>query len=352
MGESIPENKESYWVGGIVSAIGLLLTGIHFIHGLREVSEEPTAIIYGVVVPLLVSLSVVVSGYWLAKRERHNVSYWRIIKWIGGGMATLMFWVFLLVQSQTAHGVTIDDVGFVLGMGATYGAAIGLLLGIYDIRINETTAEWKEKAQRLDEFAGIVSHDLRNPLNIAQGHVQMAEETGDLTHLEKADDAHHRMQAIISETLTLARQGEEALSLTPISLADTATQVWELIDTDDSELVVETDENIVADRNRLRALLENLFANAIQHNETPIEITVGMLDEDGFYVEDNGQGIPSELRERVFEGGFSTDGQSTGLGLAIVRAAVEAHDWSMQLTESNTGGARFEIRNVQVTENK
>ena len=76
-----------------------------------------------------------------------------------------------------------------------------------------------------------------------------------------------------------------------------------------------------------------------------VHVRVGGLD-DGFFVEDDGPGIPPEDRDIVFERGYSTGTSGTGFGLSIVREIVEAHGWTISATESASGGARFEIHEV------
>lgn len=73
-------------------------------------------------------------------------------------------------------------------------------------------------------------------------------------------------------------------------------------------------------------------------------IRVGPLDDvAGFYVADDGRGIPEDDRETVLEHGYSTAEEGTGLGLSIVTRIVDAHGWEIDVTESTSGGARFEI---------
>jgi signal transduction histidine kinase len=78
-----------------------------------------------------------------------------------------------------------------------------------------------------------------------------------------------------------------------------------------------------------------------------VTVTVGGLP-DGFFVADDGPGIPPEDRERVFETGYSTSAEGTGFGLRIVREVAQAHGWDVSVTESDGGGARFEIRGADV----
>ncbi len=108
----------------------------------------------------------------------------------------------------------------------------------------------------------------------------------------------------------------------------------------------DTSATAKADENRLRQLFGNLFRNAIEHGGNDVTITVGDLD-DGFYVADNGSGIPDEERDQVFEAGHTSAETGTGLGLSIVKEIADAHDWTVSATESSEGGARFEIIGVQ-----
>jgi signal transduction histidine kinase len=90
----------------------------------------------------------------------------------------------------------------------------------------------------------------------------------------------------------------------------------------------------------------NLFRNAVEHGGTDVSVRVGPL-EDGFYVEDDGPGIPEEERGSVLDAGYSTSEEDSGLGLAIVRQIAEAHGWELVVTEAEGGGARFEVRGAE-----
>jgi len=81
-------------------------------------------------------------------------------------------------------------------------------------------------------------------------------------------------------------------------------------------------------------------------DESDVMVTVGVLT-DGFYVEDDGPGIPPDRRDRVFDSGYTSAEDGTGLGLNIVERIVEAHGWEIAVTEGHDGGARFEITGVE-----
>jgi PAS domain S-box-containing protein len=204
----------------------------------------------------------------------------------------------------------------------------------------------EEKVERLDRFAGIVSHDLQNPLSVIQGRAELARETGDPEHFDAVQDAADRMEEMLSELLQLTREGDLVGELTEVELAAVARDVWTDCDMESATLAVESSAVLHADRDRLHELLVNLFENARDHGGSAVTVRVGALDgpdRRGFYVEDDGSGIPADDRGDVFEWGHTTTGDGTGFGLAIVAEIAEAHGWGIDVTESAAGGARFEV---------
>jgi signal transduction histidine kinase len=206
----------------------------------------------------------------------------------------------------------------------------------------------EDETENLREFASIVSHDLRNPLSVARGHLELALETGDDEHVRKVREAHDRIESIIEHTLSLASH-ESELQLTAMPLEALARRSWESVDTEAATLDIDSSRAIEGDAERLRQLFENLFRNAIEHgvtdstdSETAVTVWVGALP-DGFYVEDNGPGIPEAEREAVFERGYTNAEEGTGIGLAIVADVAEEHDFDVTITDGSDGGARFEF---------
>jgi len=217
----------------------------------------------------------------------------------------------------------------------------------YELERQQSTAELRRQNERLDEFASIVSHDLRNPLTVASASVDMARAENDSEHLARAETAIDRMEALIDDLLTWAREGERASDLTAVSLREVVESCWAAVDTRAAELVVETDAVVRADESRLQQLFENLVRNSVEHAGSSVTVTVGKL-EDGFYVEDDGPGVPPEQREKVFEAGYSTADDGTGFGLSIVQQICAAHGWDVRLIDGTDGGARFEVTGVTV----
>jgi PAS domain S-box-containing protein len=223
----------------------------------------------------------------------------------------------------------------------------------------ERERKLRRQNEHLDEFASLVSHDLRNPLSVAEGFLEMGlEELDDETvedHLAYVEQSHDRMGNIIDDVLTLARQGQQLTERTPVELAELAADTWKGVETDDATLEVQSRRTVMGDRRRLRHVFENLFRNAVDHG--PADVTVRVQDvspdsqdplsaERGFAVEDDGPGIPEDERDDVLESGYTTADDGTGLGLSIVASVVEAHGWDVSVAESPEGGARFVVTGV------
>lgn len=220
----------------------------------------------------------------------------------------------------------------------------------YELERQQNIRELHRQNERLEEFASIASHDLRSPLNAASGHLEAAQSEFDSEHLTHIAEAHDRMNTLIEEFLTFAQAGERAISWDAVDLVSLADRCWAEVATTEATLVVDTDQTVLADIGLLRQLLENLFKNAITHGGPDVTVTIGDID-DGFYVADDGPGIPEAKRQNVFELGYSTAADGVGFGLSIVNELVEAHEWEIDVTESADGGARFEIIGVERSAN-
>ncbi|WEL17493.1 Signal transduction histidine kinase [Halorhabdus sp. SVX81] len=212
----------------------------------------------------------------------------------------------------------------------------------YELEHGLVTTELERQNERVDEFASVLAHDLRNPLNVAVGRLDLLRTECNSDQLDDVADALDRMDALIDDVLTLAQGGQTVTETGAVELSTIAAESWETVKTEGATLRTEGNVTLQAERSRLRQLLENLFRNSIDHVGEDVTITVGDV-ENGFFVADDGPGIPEEERVDVFESGFTTAEDGTGFGLAIVREIVQAHDWTITVTESESGGARFEI---------
>jgi signal transduction histidine kinase len=225
------------------------------------------------------------------------------------------------------------------------------------IALREIT-ELKETNQRLDEFASMVSHDLRTPLNNAVVQTnRLAQDQSD-ERVETLQEALDRMESMINDMLRLARAGADIETAEECSLGNLAEEVWGTVKTDDAKLDCHVENTTIeADPVRLFQVLENLFRNALDHNDSPPTVRVGTLNERGecavddepvaFFIEDDGCGIPEDQRNDILEHGYTTNQNGSGYGLSVVRHIADAHDWEIHVTDGTDGGTRFEISGIE-----
>jgi PAS domain S-box-containing protein len=213
-------------------------------------------------------------------------------------------------------------------------------------KLEETVEKLEASNERLESFASMLAHELRNPVSIGQIYSQQLPTGVDSEVVEYITEAFDRIEEMIDVMLVLTRGHEAVGDSSRLSLADAAREAWEEVNAPETTLSVEIDETIRADDTYLRHLFRNLFENAVQHGDADV-IRVGETST-GFYVADDGTGIPAEDEDAVFEAGFTTaaDEGGTGLGLAFVQELADVYEWTCAVTDSETGGARFDFRDV------
>jgi len=221
--------------------------------------------------------------------------------------------------------------------------AVGELVGHMERRRRQRI-ELERQNEQLEQFASVISHDLQNPLNVISGYLDLVKETGNVEQLDPAINAADRMEKLLNDLLTLAREGRAVGETEPTDLEDVVTGAWESVETYDATLELvgfETDTTIEADESRLKEAFENLFKNAIVHAGEDVDMRVE-VDDGMVFVADDGPGIPEDEQDKIFEHGH-TGGNGTGLGLSIVQSIIEGHDWEIEAAESSDGGAQFDI---------
>ncbi|WP_435185309.1 sensor histidine kinase [Halobellus sp. EA9] len=367
--------------------------------------------------------ATVYGGRRLQRGDLPREHYGRIRNWFLGGLVGFLALNLAMIATWPA-GSVFNYVGRAL-FAAAVGGAVGLGVGLIEARRiwqavradrqRQRRREIEARNDRLADFAESVAHDLRNPLNVAAGNLELARREPKERYFANIESAHDRMATLIDQSLRLARSGREIDELESVELTTFAERCWSNVPTDDSRLDLGAPATIDADPERLTQLLENLFRNAVEHSsESPssvsgaraggdsegrggdfyrgaasaapnagvdagegagseadasaasegtgtgdeadasaadevsekpgVTVSVGPLpDGAGFYVADDGPGIPEAERSKVLESGYSRSDDGSGLGLAIVSRIADAHGWSVEIGESDTGGARFEF---------
>jgi PAS domain S-box-containing protein len=197
---------------------------------------------------------------------------------------------------------------------------------------------------RLKEFTDIIVHDLRNPLQLIEGRLHLARETGDAEHFDAIEGTVDRMAALVEDLLEVARHGELITDSGPTDLATVVDTAWEGTGAGvpGASLRYEALGAVHGDERRLYDLFENLFRNSLDHGGEGVTVRVGRLP-DGFFVEDDGQGVAPARRDEVFDHGVTSSEDGHGYGLSIVRTIANAHGWDVRLTSGDDDGARFEF---------
>lgn len=212
-----------------------------------------------------------------------------------------------------------------------------------------TSGSQREESERteLEVYAGVLSHELRNYLHKAQSYLEFGEAAGGDDYLRHVQDAHQDIENVLHKAEAVATRDVPPEHRELVSVGVAAENARRRLDGERMNLVFDDPGNIKANPELLDLLIENILRNAIENVGEDVTVTVGGLP-DGFYIMDNGPGIPENIQDRLFEWGFSTREGGEGIGLAIVGRIVESHDWSITVTEGPDGGARFEIHDAEV----
>lgn len=306
------------------------------------VASPPSQALAESAVPLVAAVAVVLVDRWLVGRAVSIRDRVTVFSFGLGGFLAAALLTALHLHVLALSGVGPPDPLYLSLLSGTMGVAAGTVAGVAVIRQQDASREARRQRRRLETFTSVVSHDLRNPLTVAMGQLHETVRTGDASHLEAVHDALCRMDELVDDSLSLARSGSQVVDPEPAPLVELAAESWEYVDTGGATLELDGTRQLLADRRRLRRLFENCYRNACEHGGADT-IRVGPLS-DGFYIEDDGAGIPADLRAEVFTQGVSTAPDGSGLGLAIVEAVAQAHGWVASATQSSDGGARFEFR--------
>jgi PAS domain S-box-containing protein len=219
---------------------------------------------------------------------------------------------------------------------------VGFQREIPDRRANadeiEAQLDW------LGEFGHVLSHDLKTPLSVIQGDLELARRSDDTERLEDAAEAADRLEALVDNLADVMQQGDLVTDVESVELGE-VFRSWEAFETNPASLDVLDSKSILADRHALVRLADNLVKNTVEHAGDETAMRVGTLS-NGFYYEDDGPGIPEGERDDVLKPGFTTKDDGSGFGMVSIKQIALAHGWDITIEGSETGGARFEFTGV------
>jgi len=303
-----------------------------------------------------VAVAVLVAGRRIARLELSPAEEWRVARWTASGtvLAVAAFAATLAVRAF--EGRPLVEPVFPVLVAAGVGGLGGSIAGYYAVR-QATEARRARDAVRAVSFVNhLLRHDLRNDLSTIRGYADLLEDGADgsghaATVLAKADEGLDRIEATSAVADAILGDADSSR----VDLAETTRGVLSSL-AEDRSVTVEADlpeAAPVAANDGVRSIVHNLVENAVEHAGPDVAVRVAVRadgDDVALVVEDDGPGVPSEARNRL----FGPDGRSDerdaesrdgGVsGLRLVATLTEAYGGSLDAGESALGGARFEVR--------
>lgn len=224
----------------------------------------------------------------------------------------------------------------------------GFVVNARDISdLKKREQELRQQNEQLKDMRKVISNDIKNPIRVASDSLVLYRDSGDPEHLERVDRSIERIDSLVNRVVSMAENETGIEEPEQVSLEDIACRAWKMVGNDraGAQLHIVDSRELEADPEALQLVFENLFQNSIENTTDELTVTVGTM-ESGIYVSDTGPGIPDDVRSKVFESGYTTNEGNTGFGLNIVKQIAVGHGWEIQITESESGGARFEITGI------
>ncbi len=215
------------------------------------------------------------------------------------------------------------------------------------VGFQENVTPYRKLLTEFNNLGRVMAHDMQNPLQTVRMRLELAIEKDEVNHVAKALSSVERLEQLIDDVAGVLKSGTVVGERERLDVGSVAKHVWEALDRygEEDAIKIEGSVTVRGNKNAVRRMFDNVLGNSKEHGEPPVKVRVGELEE-GFYVEDNGPGIPESHREKVFEHGFSTKetDSGTGMGMASVHQIVLAHGWRIDITDAEEfDGTRFEI---------
>jgi two-component system OmpR family sensor kinase len=252
--------------------------------------------------------------------------------------------------TATAGGITGGDLS--RRIRVTGRDEISLLANTF----NDMLDKLEEAFETQRRFVDDAGHELRTPITVIRGHLELLEEDPEDRHrtLALVLDELERMQRIVNDLLVLAKAEQpDFLDLATVNLSELTREMYEkaeALGSRDWQLEKVGRGIIVGDRQRITQAVMQLAQNAVQHTPEGGDISIGSALRNGearMWVRDAGEGIPvgeqAQIFRRFSRRGNRRSSEGAGLGLAIVRAIAEAHHGRVEVASQPGQGSTFTI---------
>lgn len=301
----------------------------------------------------LPALGLVYAGYWLAGTDLPPESRWRACIWCLVGATLFVAVMGLSILVRAFEGRVIGEALFPLLIAAEAGGIAGVIAGYYTDRARVETRRAQTMSDALGFVNSLIRHDLRNDLNVIQGHADLIATGAGSADTETEFDSPSIIVAKTDEALTrIETTGLIAKTLTGdadlerIDLAAITTEMATRIE-NAYDLSVPTDipdRAPVTANAGLRSVVDNLLENAVEHNDADdprVHVAVETSTETArLIVADNGPGIPDEQKERILD---FRSGEAGSGGLSLVQILVEGYGGKVWIEDNDPRGSIFTV---------
>ncbi|TKX74322.1 hypothetical protein EXE46_09460 [Halorubrum sp. GN11_10-6_MGM] len=325
---------------------------------------------------------MVVAGRRIAARDLSRAEEWRVARWTAAGIVLAVAAFAATLAVRVFEGRPLVEPLFPMLVAAGAGSLGGAIAGYYAVRQAAETRRARDAVRAVSFVNHLLRHDLRNDLSTIRGYADLLADADDhatgtdgttgttgtdyaATVAAKADEGLDRIEA--TSAVADAILGDADTSR--VDLAEMTRNVLSSV-ADEEGVTVETDlpeTAPVAANDGVRSIVHNLVENAVEHAGPDVAVRVtlrvggagaafqgdgdvsGGDDEVVLVVEDDGPGLPSEIRDGSFfadgRAQDGTDGPNGGnvSGLRLAATLAEAYGGSLDAGESGLGGARFAV---------
>lgn len=314
----------------------------------------------------LLGLPLAVGGVLLVveRFEPTTDDYWRVLLWAVGGTTASLLFTALFLLNLSFEQVTVGHLSFVLLLGADFGALVGAIGGVQEMRVRstvrraqraETQAKLSEKHRQSLRFLNrMLRHHLLNGLSIVIGlsqHVSRESDEEYADELETITERSQEMVTYVEDIHTAITTLSEAFELSDVDLSELLEREVAAAEKLDDTVSITTDvppDVHIEGTELLGRAFEHLLENAVVHNEAdPKEVAVTLTEtERSVHVEirDNGTGMPTEKQEAYFaRGGIGEKSLGEGLGLYFAESMVSLCEGTIWIEDNDPSGVRVHM---------